>query len=584
MKKILLFFIFFGQTVNSYSQEGGAVEPLDNSALVSNDAPGAVTSDSAKVYKPKSRLKKNDLSPPNESSSFIGDPDNLDPLNPNRDNLKDDNEPVLEDIKDVLNSNVKKLKSSVTPNADNSKSDPVVQNEDQNEDQNAKADSVELKSKIESPSVLSQVSDEKKTVSTSPKVRVSNRSPDEPDIDLENKFHKIYKLYNINPTSEDIWSQANSKQTSRVYEVQKGDTLWSISKVLFGDPNFWPKLWAINKQGILNPHFINPKMKIFFFEGSEDFSPTLSVGQNLSDMPSTDNLNDDGKSAKSKNFKSSSQGGFDDLDSEDINYSAKSGHKYVSEMIEVPEDSRVERKPNKKPMPIPPSIPESYNELYFGSPQKKKSLKVQVDMGVPTEAKYDLINDIIITDVNLKSDVLISEEEIYTDACVPGRLLKNIEFEKDERPNEFEIYEKLTVFETETGDKYPYRLVGSAQLYKESYLKITDCRYFMEKELLFLPKDKMKEYATQVKSELQVPVIIGNPDAQNMIFYPNLSLAYIDFGISPFQVGQEYKSLNELNDKVTGTFRIIEKFGSYAIGLVVEAKGRIERGDKLVIK
>jgi len=38
--------------------------------------------------------------------------------------------------------------------------------------------------------------------------------------------------------------------------IIKGDTLWDISKQVYGDPYFWPSLWEVNKSTITNPHLI----------------------------------------------------------------------------------------------------------------------------------------------------------------------------------------------------------------------------------------------------------------------------------------------------------------------------------------
>ncbi|MCC6217016.1 MAG: LysM peptidoglycan-binding domain-containing protein [Polyangiaceae bacterium] len=42
-----------------------------------------------------------------------------------------------------------------------------------------------------------------------------------------------------------------------VYTVQRGDTLWDLSRKYFGNPYRWPQVWGQNPQ-ILNPHWIYP--------------------------------------------------------------------------------------------------------------------------------------------------------------------------------------------------------------------------------------------------------------------------------------------------------------------------------------
>ena len=54
---------------------------------------------------------------------------------------------------------------------------------------------------------------------------------------------------------------AENSSAYRTYEVQKGDTLWGISKKFIEDPYYWPDLWA-NNPDIQNPHFIYPGQKL----------------------------------------------------------------------------------------------------------------------------------------------------------------------------------------------------------------------------------------------------------------------------------------------------------------------------------
>lgn len=106
---------------------------------------------------------------------------------------------------------------------------------------------------------------------------VAKAQDDTPDSSREEEFHRIYKSYNEQPTSVESWENAVKGRAAENYQVQGGDTLSEISGTLFGDQFFWPKIWALNKDKILNPHSISPGMNVQFFPGSMLDAPTLGV-------------------------------------------------------------------------------------------------------------------------------------------------------------------------------------------------------------------------------------------------------------------------------------------------------------------
>ncbi|MBX3021931.1 MAG: LysM peptidoglycan-binding domain-containing protein [Bdellovibrionales bacterium] len=60
------------------------------------------------------------------------------------------------------------------------------------------------------------------------------------------------------------------------YKIQNGETLWSLSGILYGDGAYWPRVWAQN-HGISNPHLIRPGHTLQFLMGSEDDTPAFRI-------------------------------------------------------------------------------------------------------------------------------------------------------------------------------------------------------------------------------------------------------------------------------------------------------------------
>lgn len=174
---------------------------------------------------------------------------------------------------------------------------------------------------------------------------------DEVDHQQEAYFHNIYKNYNEQPTSVESWEQAIGPRKSEAYLIQKGDTLWDISSTLFGDSNYWPKVWSLNKEAIFNPHEINTGLMVRFYPGTGNDAPTLNLAK-AGDVNPT-------------------QGG----STTDVGGTMNSSTAEVSERtanVVIPP-------PRRTPKPVLKQIPSSLPQYEMGAIAKQK-LKIQVEL------------------------------------------------------------------------------------------------------------------------------------------------------------------------------------------------------------
>jgi hypothetical protein len=91
----------------------------------------------------------------------------------------------------------------------------------------------------------------------------------------EHETLRVSKM--LRPISDDIWKQVAGEQIMGKYDITRGDTLYDISKRLFGDARYWPKIWSLNNGSILNPHLIRPGNRIAFMPGTGTSLPTVGI-------------------------------------------------------------------------------------------------------------------------------------------------------------------------------------------------------------------------------------------------------------------------------------------------------------------
>ncbi|MBI2604847.1 MAG: LysM peptidoglycan-binding domain-containing protein [Deltaproteobacteria bacterium] len=84
----------------------------------------------------------------------------------------------------------------------------------------------------------------------------------------------------LKPIADSQWNEIAGPHASETYDVQKGDTLWDVSKRLFGNGRYWPKVWSLNNAGgITNPHVLTPGEKLVFRPGSSEAPPSVTTAE-----------------------------------------------------------------------------------------------------------------------------------------------------------------------------------------------------------------------------------------------------------------------------------------------------------------
>lgn len=108
----------------------------------------------------------------------------------------------------------------------------------------------------------------------------------------------------LKPIDDEQWTQIAGDRIKEKYRIAKGDTLFGISKQLFGDGKYWPKLWALNNATIANAHVILPNQELVFEPGTGMALPsaTVSDAQNAEAAPPQEENAPEGEDNKLPRF------------------------------------------------------------------------------------------------------------------------------------------------------------------------------------------------------------------------------------------------------------------------------------------
>lgn len=387
---------------------------------------------------------------------------------------------------------------------------------------------------------------------------------DDADFKKEERFHKIYKTYNEQPTSNEAWEKALANRKANTYPIQKDDTLWDISSTFFGDSSYWPKIWSYNTDNILNPHEISPKNVIKFYPGTMAEAPTIGLA--------------DAKAAP------------DEMPSKIIEKTPDGG----IEGIKIPPPKKVSRplvKHLPKSLPIyrlgrvntPPADFES-DSLIKKIPVPVKNLSRYVTEGavnsVGEVSEVELLSGetaadfqyiiVRLTDPSQKHLVAYKDETKISDASGNGGTATVVQI-----LGEIEVQEKVS---------------DSENLYRALVTKIVD-PVELGSKLMVGKIQTFTADATSVTSSLQAKIIGGENQRYTHNMFSDDTLVFLNAGSKQgIQVNaslpifknerlRNETTLAKINDRTVGTLKVVKVSENFSTGYILNATSELIVGD-----
>lgn len=420
---------------------------------------------------------------------------------------------------------------------------------------------------------------------------------DTPDLNRENHFHQVYQNYNAVPTDINSWTSAG-KGKSEKYHINSKDTLWDVSEVLFGDPNFWPKIWSLNAEKIENPHQIFPNQVIKFNFGTLSEPPTMEIQKSglepaetlteVKEEPKVEAKIEQKKESKMEvpsdaNMVASSETTHDD-DSplEPLDSKAKE----ILSLANIPP----EETSKSKASPIPKSLPK------WAFTQRVPSLDLNVKriqrVPPPPEEilKFFISPDEISTAgkiINGELDQITASDYQYINVKIDGA---------PQGKKYYVVSEKEKIKDPISGDKgHVYQVEGELDLLEAVNSSENIYRAFVPKVIvpinvgsMLVPGEPIKYRATVGEVTSGKAWLIGGEfDDYRRLLYVN-SLVYLyGEGVSEGMTYPIYKklalrvssSVEIENPRRIGAVKVVKVNGRFATGVLVDASEDIRVGD-----
>lgn len=531
---------------------------------------------------PPTRPRIDDLQ--KESSSFVGDPDPLDPLPLKKESLKEDDEPVLEDIRSVLNAPSKKKKVKAKTQTDESATSDSANKTDTPPPpeiiQETPAAAVAVEEPVKKPKVKKSRAQKKKqqpvaetVVQQATDVAPKNElQADEPDLVYENKLHQINQKYNIEPTSEERWSRLTSDRTVEVFEVQPGNTLEFISRTLFGEPQFWPKIWALNHAQISNPHKIYPGQKIYFYPATQTELPAVDISTEQLTLGSTETSVD--KTIQEPLAEPAIARGGKSIDGRDYSPQNTYFEKYNIK-------GRLRKKfSGPTPQPLPDSLPVVRSKAYFVKPiemQKVFDLKemTRIDLSPPP-------NPYILTPQKLQADFSVPLNQINSLVCRENQFISAVKQDNsDAQPGSYILIDPLTTQNSRLKSTFLYKIIGRVEINEKLQMRIKTCLSLMNTDTIIVSEQKILSLTAPTEVIGSVPTLVESLEAPSQDFFNFGQLVVIGSGSDKTPAGQSFDIYSETVGDVVGQIKVIKNAGTMSIAFLTGITQLIKINDQI---
>ena len=392
---------------------------------------------------------------------------------------------------------------------------------------------------------------------------------DAPNLEFEARLYDLYINYYSKQIQEDEWLSLVADRASESYTIQSGDTLWGLSETFFGDGNYWPKIWSVNRR-LENPHLLQPGHYIHFILGNEEAAPAFTISENEK-MPMEENVEFAEELDK-------------DLSEEDIVTDEE-----IDEIIIPPPTSRV----IPVALNLPPSLPRWKNLLE----EINQASEILHDKPPTFKEKYEIPVGYFIDDQSL--DHFGKVVEVYVKSP-KGKLAPGQKF--------LAVAKKSPV--TANGiyleDATPYEV----QSYIEVVAPITPVDEFKDRDFNFyrclvlggiapvevgasLVKEDIQYLdISQPGQESKLPAkLIGGDYSSSRTFFSRDAIVYLNRGakqgfkkgmVLPIYQNRKERMKNTVAawiDHIVGRVKIVRAGKNFSTGVIVEATEDIRVGD-----